>query len=291
VGGQFYESEALDRFFYYPETYAQGQGWAHWMPTVWFDGVEEKTGAWVDVYEGRSGYRDIIQAHQDLPTPLEMDFQVEYGTKANTVTVHVQVVATDIVYYSDLYLRLAIIESEIGYGGKTYNQVLRDYLPSPAGISFSIADGDTFTHSEDFVIDSAWEADNCHIVVFVQNDLDRIVVQAMQDTINVPTPVVEDTPVSGRPQYCQLSQNYPNPFNANTEIRYQIPEDGRVILKIFNALGQEVRTLVNRDQMAAGYSVVWDGRDDVGGDVTSGLYLCRLKAGDLSKTIKMVLLR
>jgi hypothetical protein len=291
VGGQFYESEALDRFFYYPETYAQGQGWAHWMPTVWFDGVEEKTGAWVDVYEGRSGYRDIIQAHQDLPTPLEMDFQVEYGTKANTVTVHVQVVATDIVYYSDLYLRLAIIESEIGYGGKTYNQVLRDYLPSPAGISFSIADGDTFTHSEDFVIDSAWEADNCHIVVFVQNDLDRIVVQAMQDTINVPTPVVEDTPVSGRPQYCQLSQNYPNPFNANTEIRYQIPEDGRVILKIFNALGQEVRTLVNRDQMAAGYSVVWDGRDDVGGDVASGLYLCRLKAGDLSKTIKMVLLR
>ena len=133
--------------------------------------------------------------------------------------------------------------------------------------------------------------DNCHVVAFVQNDLDRIVVQAMQDTINLPTPVVEDTPVSGVPQYCQLRQNYPNPFNAVTEIRYQIPEDGRVILRIFNAMGQEVRTLVNRDQMADGYSVIWDGRDDVGGDVASGLYLCRLKAGDFSETIKMVLLR
>jgi len=291
VGGQFYDLEDSLRFVYYPETYAPDGGWAHWIPTVWFDGVEERTGAWRDVEEGQSIYREIIQAHQDLPTPLEMDFQVEYGTKASTGAVHVRVVATSIVYYTDLYLRLAIIESEVDYGVKTYSQVLRDYLPSPAGISFSIAQGDTFTHSQNFVIDSAWEPDNCHIVAFVQNDLDRVVVQAMQDTIKIPTPVVEDTPVSGVPQYYHLSQNYPNPFNANTEIRYQIPEDGRVILEIFNVLGQEIRTLVDRDQVADEYSAVWDGRDDMGGDVSSGLYFCRLKAGDFHKTIKMVLLK
>ncbi|MCK4597733.1 T9SS type A sorting domain-containing protein, partial [bacterium] len=88
-----------------------------------------------------------------------------------------------------------------------------------------------------------------------------------------------------------LHQNYPNPFNASTEIRYQIPEDGHVTLKIFNTLGQELRILLDVHQKAGEYGVLWDGRDARGREVASGLYFCRLRAGEFGKTIKMVLVR
>jgi hypothetical protein len=93
------------------------------------------------------------------------------------------------------------------------------------------------------------------------------------------------------PKSYALSQNYPNPFNAETEIRYQIPEDDHVVLVIFNTLGEEVRKLVDMDQAANWYVATWDGRDDLGFRVASGLYFCRLKAGDFSKTIKMMFVK
>jgi hypothetical protein len=88
-----------------------------------------------------------------------------------------------------------------------------------------------------------------------------------------------------------LAQNYPNPFNSSTEIRYRIPVDGDMTLKIFNTLGQQVRTLVDADLQADWYTVTWDGRDDCGRKVASGVYFGQLRAGDFSKTIKMVLLK
>jgi hypothetical protein len=103
--------------------------------------------------------------------------------------------------------------------------------------------------------------------------------------------VVSATVGPTMPQSYALSQNYPNPFNANTEIGYQTPEAGHVSLKIYNTLGEETRTLVDADQEANWYVATWDGRDNMGSGVASGLYFCRLKAGDFSKTIKMVLLR
>ncbi len=93
------------------------------------------------------------------------------------------------------------------------------------------------------------------------------------------------------PKTYTLHQNYPNPFNASTEIRYQIPEDGHVTLKIFNTLGQELRILLDVHQKAGEYGVLWDGRDARGREVASGLYFCRLRAGEFGKTIKMVLVR
>jgi len=93
------------------------------------------------------------------------------------------------------------------------------------------------------------------------------------------------------PSSYSLYQNYPNPFNSSTEIRYQIPEDSYVSLKVFNTLGQEVRSLVDRNQKANRYTVLWDGLDDRSQEVASGLYFCRLKAGDFSKTRKMLMLK
>lgn len=103
--------------------------------------------------------------------------------------------------------------------------------------------------------------------------------------------IVSATASSAVPKSYALHQNYPNPFNASTTIHYQIPEGDHVTLKIFNSLGQEVRDLVDADQKTGRHAVVWDGRDDQGQEVGSGIYFCKLKAGDFGKTIKMVLLK
>jgi hypothetical protein len=103
-----------------------------------------------------------------------------------------------------------------------------------------------------------------------------------------------------------LSQNYPNPFNPTTTIYYVIPSTGhraksegkgegstlhalRTTLTIYNILGQEVRTLVDEMKGPGEYSVTWDGKDDSGREVASGLYLYRLRAGEFSSTKRMML--
>jgi C1A family cysteine protease len=109
-------------------------------------------------------------------------------------------------------------------------------------------------------------------------------------TVSSPTDVLDEPGVQLPTSYA-LAQNHPNPFNASTEIGYHIPIDGHVILIVFNTLGQEVRTLVDENQPAGSYSVVWDGRAKDGGDAASGLYFCRLLSGDFSATTKMILAR
>jgi spore coat protein A len=88
-----------------------------------------------------------------------------------------------------------------------------------------------------------------------------------------------------------LHQNYPNPFNPATEIRFQLDKAGHAELKIYNVLGQEVRTLANRDYPAGEHMIAWDGKDARGGVVTSGMYFYRLTAGENVLMRKMLLLR
>ena len=90
-----------------------------------------------------------------------------------------------------------------------------------------------------------------------------------------------------------LYPNYPNPFNSTTDIRYQIV-DGRsfpTTVKIINILGQEVRMLVNEVQEAGAYSIRWDGTDEWGMPVGSGVYFYQLKSGDFVETKRMLLLK
>ncbi|MCH7938800.1 MAG: fibronectin type III domain-containing protein [Candidatus Marinimicrobia bacterium] len=88
-----------------------------------------------------------------------------------------------------------------------------------------------------------------------------------------------------------LRQNYPNPFNPSTMIRFDLPEASRVQLIIYDAMGREVRTLLWGEQSAGYQSVNWDGADDRGQPVSSGIYFYRLQAESYSETMKMVLLR
>lgn len=88
-----------------------------------------------------------------------------------------------------------------------------------------------------------------------------------------------------------LSQNYPNPFNSNTVIKYGLPQNSKVEIVIFNALGQQIRELVNKQQKSGIHVVEWDGKDSAGLDVASGVYIYRLKTPQRMKVRKMVFIK
>lgn len=93
------------------------------------------------------------------------------------------------------------------------------------------------------------------------------------------------------PKDYSLLQNYPNPFNPVTIIRDDLPKNVRVILKIFDLLGREVRTLVDGHQSAGNKIVTWNGRDMNGKTVSSGIYIYQLQANKYIRSRKMILLR
>ena len=110
----------------------------------------------------------------------------------------------------------------------------------------------------------------------------------MQNVVPAPTGFDEAPEFVNR-----LEANYPNPFNPTTTIQYEIKNQGHVSLKIYNAAGQLVRTLVNEVQtpQIGGFEVTWDGRSNAGQQVSSGVYFYRLVAKDFTQTKKMVLLK
>jgi len=93
------------------------------------------------------------------------------------------------------------------------------------------------------------------------------------------------------PMATTLSQNHPNPFNPMTEIRFALAETGDVKLMVYTIAGQEIRTLSAGELPAGEYAVTWDGKDNLGNPVSSGVYFYQLRAGAFTETKKMTILR
>jgi hypothetical protein len=93
------------------------------------------------------------------------------------------------------------------------------------------------------------------------------------------------------PYVFRLNQNYPNPFNSNTIINYEVPAAGYVTIKIYNILGQEVKTLVDSYQNAGPHSVIWNGANQAGREIASGIYFTKLSSGENTEIKKMLLLK
>ncbi len=124
----------------------------------------------------------------------------------------------------------------------------------------------------------------------------RIQTQYSFDGINfTPGPVIVLNPNGVEnaelPSRFDLYQNYPNPFNPTTTIKYAIPKNVNVTLKIYDLLGREIKTLVNEVQSPGVYSVKWNGDNAAGAKVATGIYFYRIKAGNFVKVHKMLLLK
>jgi len=108
-------------------------------------------------------------------------------------------------------------------------------------------------------------------------------------TIAPPTGVIDEE--GGLPRTFALDQNYPNPFNPATTIRFALPNDVPVKLKVYDMLGREIRTLINGNMNAGYHQAVWDGTNNSGTPVATGMYIYRIEAGSFVSTKKMMLIK
>ena len=117
----------------------------------------------------------------------------------------------------------------------------------------------------------------------------RIVGRGVPTTVPIASAVEE--PIATLPQAASLAQNYPNPFNPSTVVGFQLPTPAQVELAIYNLLGQRVVTLVDEVREAGAHAAQWNGRDEAGSELASGVYVCRFRAGSHQQTRRLVLLR
>ena len=157
----------------------------------------------------------------------------------------------------------------------------RFYAGLSAGLFLTENDGETWRRIHDSYINRVVGDNEKPMHLYFITNAERTLIR-MLDTFTV-TGV--NNPVNIEPRNYALEQNYPNPFNPSTTIRYQIPKDGLVTLKVYDVLGRKVKTLVNSYQSAGEHFVKFDGRG-----LASGVYFYSLTAGDFSQTKKMILL-
>jgi CotH protein/chitobiase/beta-hexosaminidase-like protein/lamin tail-like protein/parallel beta helix pectate lyase-like protein/type IX secretion system substrate protein/List-Bact-rpt repeat protein len=122
----------------------------------------------------------------------------------------------------------------------------------------------------------------------LKNTIEYFLDLFLDETKNIPN---EDSLNTDEITKYNLNQNYPNPFNPTTVIRYDLVSNSKVELKIYNILGQEVKTLVNRFEQKGGKAAIWDGTDNFSNKVSSGIYFYRISANEWNDIKKMVFIK
>ena len=102
---------------------------------------------------------------------------------------------------------------------------------------------------------------------------------------------IKERDINKVPKGFLLYQNFPNPFDSETAINYQIPKPSRIVISIYDILGQKIRTLVQQRQQEGFYTVSWDGKDNSGRPATSGIYFYKVDSEQFFEIKKMIVLR
>lgn len=170
--------------------------------------------------------------------------------------------------------------------GTTLNNLDSLQILGSASGSFSITFEElskVFLLDEDFtLLESPLQFDE----TFVLNESNSSIHFAFDELISV-----SGEEVVYAPKIFLLSQNYPNPFNPTTTIRFQLPKHSQVSIKIYDILGREVRMLVDKDFEPGLHTITWDGSNNNGGKVTSGIYFYRMEADQFVKMRKALFLK
>jgi flagellar hook assembly protein FlgD len=136
-------------------------------------------------------------------------------------------------------------------------------------------------------LDNSWVDQNCKLIVFVYKNASPMymanIQQGLTQSVTAPLGIQE---LTGVPKEYSLLQNYPNPFNPVTNIKFSIPKDGNVSLKIYDATGAVVQTYADGFMKAGSYNAEVDGTN-----LSSGVYFYTLKTADFFATKKMVLVK
>ena len=145
-------------------------------------------------------------------------------------------------------------------------------------------------YDADYVVDAGPIPTGAIDMNVIVNQFNAIAQITARSTADFNPPVANDDDVIV-PVESQLVGNYPNPFNPETTISYTVKENSNVKIDIYNMKGQLIRSLVNSEKAAGNHSVVWNGQDDNGRTVASGVYYYKMYAGKYSSTKKMILMK
>jgi aminopeptidase N len=248
---------------------------------------------------GDSSFFDIMRTYAAHP---ELKYNVAITEDFQSVAESVYGQSLDYFFqewiYGERYPRYTASWYSSFLSGETYTLNLNiaqavnpnpSYFTMPIQIRINTTPGDTLVtifnnkQTQDYEIDVIGEP---RAIVFDPNNY-------ILKTVNVIATTADELTV---PLEYELQQNFPNPFNPSTTIKYQIPGNSFVTLKVYDVLGNEIKTLVNEEKPAGSYEVEFSalGGSASGGNalnLASGIYLYRLQAGDYAETKKMVLLR
>lgn len=120
---------------------------------------------------------------------------------------------------------------------------------------------------------------------------DIIYIGAIGVVVSQSTTAIGDEPQLGINRNFKLEQNFPNPFNPSTHINYFVGDQGNVKINIFDSNGELVKSLLNKEQKSGDYSVVWNGRDNNGSLVSSGVYYYQVQIENFTEAKKMIMLK
>jgi hypothetical protein len=186
-----------------------------------------------------------------------------------------------------------LLDDTLVFGGVSMQQTLEvgamdpclaiHFTPGPVG----------FMEEKTFCIDSAFVPPAANWVY--TNVSGFTFPPAIAPALCMPVATLDPNGVEGNrpliPYTFDLGQNYPNPFNPSTAINYSVEHKCKVDISIFNILGQKVSALVDDEMDAGVYQAIWDGKDDNGAQVASGIYFYKMITSDYVETRKMVLMR
>ncbi|MFH0736604.1 MAG: T9SS type A sorting domain-containing protein, partial [bacterium] len=133
-----------------------------------------------------------------------------------------------------------------------------------------------------------------HSVVIKQSENGSLIGAIYLDDMqkDILTDIDENLDLQTIPNTYALAQNFPNPFNPTTQIRFNLPEASVVSLAVYNVLGQKVNTLINNKDFNSGsFNVIWNGKNEFGVTVPSGVYFYRIETPNFVETKKMMMLK
>jgi len=255
---------------------AYGTGY---VPHMWVDGV-------VNLESNTSSYVSGIDARKSLKSPLTFDLGWEQGNQRLRVGMSV---VCPVPAASDWRLKVAITEDNVYYAGSNgetiHNQAFRRMYPSTSGMPLDFVTGNYL-----FLIDcplEGWDYNNLRVAVYLQ-DADSW--EIIQSATAVLSEIEYDpTAVNDLPGILQVKGAAPNPFNPSTEICFSIAEATLVEVTIYDSSGRVVREFGVQEMIAGENSVSWDGKNNNGMVLASGVYYARVSAGTMTQTTKLVL--
>ncbi len=240
-------------------------------------------------WTGVEQYRNIgfdFKPNKDMSLLVKNGYAIDFWVRGNTkgIKIDMRFIDTKTTAPTDhpWRMRFTLDEQSVAWDGDWYHL----QIPLKNFKEHGSWDGTWFNPIGAF----DWRAIDRFEIVSEHSRLDGV--HLYFDNIRIVDPKINEIPVNKiSPKRFELHQNYPNPFNAGTKIGYELGEMENVALIITNAIGQKVSVLVNEIQFPGKYFIIWDGMNESGQAVSSGVYFCTIKIAGFLQQRKMILMR